>query len=69
MIVRICVEQYSSPQGVVPVANVTAFLGLHDLSNPQSTGKFRRYPVSRIIAAPHKQDVALIKVDGEIDIR
>ena len=49
--------------------NVTAFLGLHDISNPHSSGKFRRYPVSQIIPAPHKQDIALIKVDGEIDIR
>ena len=56
-------------QGVVPVSNVTAFLGLHDLSNPYSTGKFQRFTVSQIIAAPHKQDVALIKVDGDIDIR
>ena len=56
-------------QGIVPVANVTAFLGLHDISDPHSSGKFRRYPVSQIIPAPHKQDIALIKVDGEIDIR
>ena len=56
-------------QGVVPAANVTAFLGLHDLANPHSSGYFRRFPVSRIIEAPNKQDVALIKVDGEIDIR
>ena len=51
------------------MSNVTAFLGLHDLSNPYSTGKFQRFTVSQIIAAPHKQDVALIKVDGDIDIR
>ena len=56
-------------QGIVPVENVTAFLGLHDISNPHSSGKFRRYPVSQIIPAPRKQDIALIKVDGEIDIR
>jgi len=55
-------------EGVVPAANVTAFLGLHDLSKPYSTGHFQRYPVSQIIAAPYKQDVALIKVDGDIDI-
>ena len=56
-------------QGVVPVENVTAFLGLHDVSDPNSSKYFRRYSVSRIIEAPNKQDVALIKVDGEIDIR